>query len=420
MTDKIIYLDNNATTKVCDEAVEAMLPFFGEKYGNPSSMHDFGGEVARDIRKAREQVASLTGARNPDEIIFTSCGTENSNMALRGLTTSNKKHIITTKVEHPCVLNVAKHLEKKGYEVTYLGVNAEGDIDITEFKNAIRLDTALVAIMHANNETGVIFPVEKMAEITKEKNPETLFFVDGVQAAGKIPLDIKNTKIDMFGISGHKIHAPKGVAALYIRKGTLVSPFMLGGHQERGKRGGTENVAGIVALGVAAEEAQNYLEDEATRVKSLRDKLEKGLLERIFNARVNGSKINRVPNTTNISFEYIEGELILLHLSDYGICASSGSACTSGNLEPSHVLRAMGVPFTAVHGSIRFSISRFTTDEEVDYVLEKMPEIINKLNSISPFQKELAELKEMKKACCTAPGKVKGCCKSGNCPECKQ
>ena len=412
MNEKIIYFDNNATTRVCDEAVEAILPFLTEKYGNPSSMHEFGGQVGSYIKEARQKVADLIGA-TPDEIIFTSCGTESSNTALRGLTDFHKKHIITTKVEHPCVLNVAKHLEKKGYETTYLNVNSEGEIDLEEFKNSLRSDTAIVAIMWANNETGVIFPVEKMAEITKEKNPETLFFVDGVQAAGKIPINVKNTKIDMLGISGHKIHAPKGIGALYIRKGTPVTPFMLGGHQERGKRAGTENVPGIIAMGVASEEALNYLEDEATRVKQLRDKLEKGILERIFNARVNGSRINRVPNTTNISFEYIEGELILLHLSDLGICASSGSACTSGNLEPSHVLRAMGVPFTAVHGSIRFSLSRYTTETEVDYILENLPAIINKLNSISPFQKELKELKEMKRSCPT--NRDKPCCKSGEC-----
>lgn len=410
-----IYFDNNATTRVCDEAVQEMIPFLTEKYGNPSSMHDFGGQVGSYIKKAREQVRQLVGAASVDEIIFTSCGTESSNMALRGLVSPHKKHIITTKVEHPCVLNVVKHLEKKGYDVTYLGVNADGELDIDEFKNSIRPDTALVAIMWANNETGVIFPVEKMAEIAKKINPEILFFVDGVQAAGKIPLNIKDTKIDMLGISGHKIHAPKGVGALYVRKGTLISPFMLGGHQERGRRAGTENVSGIIALGKASEEAVNYLEDEATRVKQLRDKLEKGILERVFNARVNGTKVNRVPNTTNISFEFIEGELILLHLSDLGICASSGSACTSGNLEPSHVLRAMGVPFTAIHGSIRFSLSRYTTDEEVNYVLEKLPAVIEKLNAISPFQKDLKELRELKRAC-MAPGKQKGCCKEGNCP----
>lgn len=414
----IIYLDNNATTKTCEEAINAMLPFLKEKYGNPSSMHSFGGEVGASIKKAREQVADLLGAADPNEVIFTSCGTEGTNMAMRGLTDQRKKHIITTKVEHPCVLNVAKHLEKNhGYEVTYLGVDSQGEIDLEEFKDAIREDTGLIAVMWANNETGVIFPVQEMAEIAKKKNPDVLFFVDGVQAAGKIPVDIKNTKIDMLSISGHKIHAPKGVGALYVKKGTLLTPFMLGGHQERGKRGGTENVANIVALGEAAEQALKYLEDEATRVKAMRDKLEKGILSNIFNARLNGSKANRVPNTTNISFEYIEGELILLHMSDLGICASSGSACTSGNLEPSHVLRAMGVPFTAVHGSIRFSLSRYTTDAEIDYVLNQMPAIIDKLNEISPFQKELKELKEVKSAMenpkCGSG--VKRCCEKGGC-----
>lgn len=399
MAENIIYMDNNATTKVCDEAISAMLPFLGEKYGNPSSMHNFGGEVGAYIKKAREQVAELVGAAEPQEVIFTSCGTESSNMALRGLTDPRKKHIITTKVEHPCVLNVAKHLEKNhGYEVTYLGVNSEGQLDFDEFKDSIREETALISVMWANNETGVIFPVEQLAAMAKEKNPEVLFFVDAVQAAGKIPINVKETQIDMLSISGHKIHAPKGVGAIYIKKGTLISPFMLGGHQERGRRGGTENVSGIVALGIASEQARNYLEDETTRVKQMRDRLEKGILEKTFNARVNGSRLKRVPNTTNISFEYIEGELILLHLSDLGICASSGSACTSGNLEPSHVLRAMGIPFTAVHGSIRFSLSRYTSDSEIDYVIEKLPEVIDKLNSISPFQAELKDLREIKTA----------------------
>ncbi|HSA05801.1 MAG TPA: cysteine desulfurase NifS [Candidatus Gastranaerophilales bacterium] len=399
MSEKIIYLDNNATTKSCDEAVQAMMPFFSEKYGNPSSMHTFGGEVGAYIKKAREQVSELIGAADPQEIVFTGCGTENSNMALRGLTDPRKRHIITTKVEHPCVLNVAKHLEKHhGYEITYLGVNSEGELDLDEYKDSIREDTGLIAVMWANNETGVIFPVEKMAEIAKEKNPKVLFFTDAVQSAGKIPVNVKNTKIDMLGISGHKIHAPKGVGAIYIKKGTLITPFMLGGHQERGKRGGTENVPGIVALGAASEQALRYLDDEVSRVKKLRDRLERGILEKTFNSRINGSRIKRVPNTTNISFEYIEGELILLHLSDLNICASSGSACTSGNLEPSHVLRAMGIPYTAVHGSIRFSLSRYTTDSDIDYVIDKIPAVINKLNSISPFQSELRELKEIKTA----------------------
>jgi cysteine desulfurase len=252
--------------------------------------------------------------------------------------------------------------------------------------------------MWANNETGVIFPVEKMAEIIKEKNPKTLFFVDGVQAVGKIPVDVKNTKIDMLGISGHKIHAPKGIGALYVKKGTFITPLIIGGHQEKGKRAGTENVAGIIGFGVASKLAKEFLDDENTRVRALRDRLEIGILEQVFNARVNGSRINRVPNTTNISFEYIEGELILLHFSDLNICASSGSACTSGSLEPSHVLRAMGIPFTAIHGSIRFSLGRYTNEDEVDYVIKAVPHVIKKLNNISPYQKQLKELERIKTA----------------------
>lgn len=399
-SERTIYFDNNATTKVDEKVVEKMLPFFSERYGNPSSMHTFGGSVGKELEKARIQVADLMGAADPNEIIFTGCGTESSNMAIRGALDANpsKKHIITTKVEHPCVLNVVKWLEKRGYEATYLSVNSEGELDLDEFRKSIKDNTAIVACMYANNESGVIFPVEKMAEITKQVNPSTLFFVDAVQTAGKIPMNVKNTKIDMMSISGHKVHAPKGVGALYIRKGNLVTPLIIGGHQERGRRAGTENVTHIIGLGEASELAVNYLEDEKTRVKAMRDRLEKGILEKVFNARVNGSRINRVPNTTNISFEYIEGELILLHLSDMNICASSGSACTSGSLEPSHVLRAMGVPFTAIHGSIRFSLSRFTTEEDIDYALEVIPAVINKLNGISPFQKELKELREIKRA----------------------
>lgn len=398
--EKIVYFDNNATTRVSDEVVEAMIPFLTEKYGNPSSMYDFGGEVAKYLKAAKQQVADLLGAASPDEIIFTSCGTESSNMAIKGVleVNKNKKHIITTKVEHPCVLNVFKMLEKNGYEVTYLGVNNEGELDLTELEASIKEDTALVACMWANNETGVVFPVEKMAEIIKTKNPSTKFFVDAVQSAGKIPLDVKNTKIDMVGISGHKIHAPKGVGALYVRKGTLIKPLLIGGHQERGRRPGTENVASIVGMGIAAQQALSHLPDEDGRIRKLRDKLEKGILEHIFNARLNGSKEHRVPNTTNISFEYIEGELILLHLNDMNICASSGSACTSGSLEPSHVMKAMGVPFTAMHGSIRFSLSRYNTEEEVDYVLKVLPEVIKKLNSMSPYQKQLSELEQLKKS----------------------
>lgn len=397
--EKVIYVDNNATTKVDDRVLQEVLPYFSEKYGNPSSMHTFGGSVAKDIEKARESVAKLLGANSPNEIIFTASGTESANMAIKGTLFNNpRKHLITTKVEHACVMNTYKWLEKRGYTVTYIDVNSEGELDLDQLKNNIKEDTALVSLMWANNETGVIFPVAEVAEIVKNKNPDTMIFVDAVQAAGKIPLDVKSTQIDMLAISGHKIHAQKGVGALYVKQGVLINPLIIGGHQERGKRAGTENVIGIIGLGKAAELAIEYLDDEATRIKALRDKLETGILERIYNARINGGRANRVPNTTNISFEYIEGELILLHLSDVGICASSGSACTSGSLEPSHVLRAMGIPLTGMHGSIRFSLSRFNTEEDVDYILEKLPEVIFKINSYSPYQKELEELKRIKEA----------------------
>ena len=398
--NKVIYLDNNATTKVDERIFEEMKPYFCEKYGNPSSIHAFGGEVSHAVKKARNQVKEMLGAENEREIIFTAGGSESANMAIKGVLDLNKdkKHIITSKVEHPCVLNLYKWLEKRGYRVTYLGVNSEGELDLNELRESVTEDTALVSGMYANNETGVIFPIEQMGEIIKSKNKNTKFFVDAVQAAGKIPINVSDMQIDMLGISGHKIHAPKGVGALYIKKGTMLTPLVMGGHQEFGKRAGTENVTSIIGLGMAADLAVDALKEENTTVKALRDKLEKGLLERIYNARVNGGKANRVPNTSNISFEYIEGELILLHLSDIGICASSGSACTSGSLEPSHVLKAMGIPFTSMHGSVRWSLSRFTTEEEINYVLEHVPDIIiNKINKLSPYQQQLEDLKRQKK-----------------------
>ncbi len=392
--EKTVYLDNNATTQVDPKVVEAMTPYFCEYYGNPSSMHDFGGKVGQKIKEARETVKEFMGASLASEIVFTASGSESANMAIRGVLEANKKqkHIITTKIEHPCVLNLYKTLEKEGYRVTWLSVDNDGSLDPQELEDSICDETALVSIMYANNETGIIFPVEKLAELVKRKNPKTKVFVDAVQAAGKIKLNVKDTQIDLMGISGHKIHAPKGIGALYIKKGTIVMPLIVGGHQERGKRAGTENVPYIIGLAKACELAQNALKDESTRVKALRDKLEKGIIERIPNARLNAAVENRVPNTTNIGFQYIEGELILLHMSDAGICASSGSACTSGSLEPSHVLRSMGIPFTALHGSIRFSLSRFTTEDEIDYVLETLPQIIKRLNQFSPFQKELKAL----------------------------
>ena len=398
MDNKLIYLDNNATTRIDDKVLEAMLPFMKEYYGNPSSMYEFAKEPAHAIKEARGKLKDFFNAANEKEIIFTSCGSESANMAIRGVLNmnKNKKHIITTKVEHPCVLNLYQTLEKEGYAVDYIGVNSNGELDLAQLEDAIHYDTALVSIMYANNETGVINSIQKISEIIKKRNPQTKFFVDAVQVAGKIPIDVQELGVDLMGISGHKFHAPKGVGALYCNSKTIITPLIIGGHQERGKRAGTENVPYIVGLGKAAEIAQDFLKYEATEVKRLRDKLEAGILKNIYNARLNTGAAPRVPNTTNIGFEYIEGELILLHLSDLGICASSGSACTSGSLEPSHVLRAMNVPFTAIHGSIRFSLSKYTTEKEIDYVNEVLPGIIEKIRSISPYQDELAELKKQK------------------------
>ncbi len=394
----LIYLDNNATTKVDPQVLEAMLPYFKEEYANPSSVYEFAKRANHAVREARGVIKDFYNARDEKEIIFTSCGSESANTAIRGVLNmnKNKRHIITTKVEHPCVLNLYRALEKEGYRVDYIGVNSNGELDLEQLKEAIDEDTALVSVMYANNETGVVFPIKKISEIIKSKNPETKFYVDAVQVTGKLAIDVQDLGVDLMGISGHKFHAPKGIGALYVNSKTLITPLIIGGHQERGKRAGTENVPYIVGMAKAAELAMDSLKYETTEIKRLRDKLEQNIVKNVFNARLNAGIINRVPNTTNIGFEYIEGELILLHLSDLGICASSGSACTSGSLEPSHVLRAMNVPFTAVHGSIRFSLSRFTTEKEIDYVCEKMPEIIEKLVRISPFQDELEALRKLK------------------------
>ena len=395
---KLIYLDNNATTEVDEKVLETMLPYFSTYYGNPSSIYKFGGKNAKAIKEAREQMKEFFGANSSKEIFFTASGSESANMAIKGILSADKSmnHLITTKVEHPCVLNTHKQLEKEGYNVTYIGVNSAGELNLEELYNAVTEKTALVSCMYANNETGTIFPVEKIAEKVKELNPKTKIFVDGVQAAGKIKINVKDTQIDLMGVSGHKFHAPKGIGALYVKSPTLITPLIIGGHQENGKRAGTENVPFIVGMAKAATIAQEYLDYEITHVKKLRDKLETNLLSKIYNARLNSSSMNRVPNTTNIGFEYVEGELILLNMDEYGICASSGSACTSGSLDPSHVLKAMGVPFTSLHGSIRFSLSRYTTEEEIDYTIEKMPLIIERITRISPFQKELRELRERK------------------------
>jgi len=380
-------MDNNATTKVADEVLEEMLPSLKDFYGNPSSMHTFGGKVGKKIRQAREQIAELLSC-DPAEIIFTSGGTESDNTAIKGILAANpgKRKIITTRVEHPAVLATCRELEGRGYSLVELGVNADGQIDLAELKEELDDNTAIVTIMYANNETGVIFPIDKISELVK--NNGAVLHTDAVQAVGKIPLDLKNNSIDLLSLSGHKLHAPKGVGILYVRKGTRISPFMVGGHQEAGRRAGTENTPGIVALGKACQLASDNIIEENSRVKALRDKLEKAILKNCPSATLNGDKKNRLPNTTNISFEYIEGEAILLLLDQFGICASSGSACTSGSLEPSHVLRAMGVPFTAAHGSIRFSLSRYNTEDEVDFVIEKMPGIVNRLRQLSPFVTE--------------------------------
>jgi len=383
----VTYLDNNATTRVDPQVLEAMLPYFSEYYGNPSSMHAFGGGVAAKIQTAREQVARLIGAL-PEEIIFTSCGTESDGTAIRAAIESypNKRHIVTSRVEHPAVKNLFETLSKKGYRTTLVPVDREGRLDLDFLYDHLTDDTAVVSLMWANNETGVIFPVEELSRKVKERG--IVFHTDAVQTAGKIPIDVSRTGVDMLSLSGHKIHAPKGIGVLYLRKGTRFSPFMIGGHQEKGRRGGTENTAAIIGLGQAAELAKQHLDSGSYRcVDELRDQLECEILKRVPSTLVNGDRANRLPNTTSLAFEYVEGESILLMLNEYGICASSGSACTSGSLEPSHVLRAMGVPFTAAHGSIRFSLSRYTTQSDIDLVLEKLPPIIARLREMSPFWK---------------------------------
>jgi cysteine desulfurase len=379
-----VYLDNNATTRVAPEVMEALVPYLGEYYGNPSSMHSFGGQVSRKVREAREQVAALLNAE-PDEIIFTSCGTESDSTAvLSSLKVSpGKRHIVTSRVEHPAIKALCERLGKEGYSVTEVPVDSEGNLDMDEYGKGLTPDTALVSVMWANNETGVIFPVEQAAAMAKKKG--ILFHTDAVQTVGKIPVNMKESVIDMLSLSGHKLHAPKGIGVLYVRKGTPFYPFLIGGHQEKGRRGGTENAPSIIGLGKACELAGQNMETENTRVRDLRDKLENGLLKAIPFCRVNGNRGARLPNTTNISFEFVEGEGILLLLDQFGICASSGSACTSGSLQPSHVLRAMGVPFTMAHGSIRFSLSVYTTEEEIDVVIEKLPPIIERLRDLSPY-----------------------------------
>lgn len=383
---RIIYVDNNATTQVDPEVFEAMRPFFCELYGNPSSIHVFGGQVAKYIEDARNSTALLLGA-DPSEVIFTSCGTESNNAAILSALSlcPRRRKIVISKVEHPAVLNVGKELTRRGYRVVEAPVDTKGCLDMERLAELIDDQTALVSVMWANNEIGNIYPVEKIAEMAHEQG--AVFHTDAVQVAGKVSVDLSKSSMDMLSLSGHKFHAPKGVGTLYVRRGVRFRPFLIGGHQEKGRRGGTENVAGIVGLGKACELALKNLSVENTEVKKLRDRLEKGLHETVPHVRVNGDRDNRLPNTLNISFEFIEGEAILLRLDELGICASSGSACTTGSLEPSHVLRVMGVPYTAAHGSIRFSLSRFNTGEEIDFIIEKLPPIVEQLRSISPYWK---------------------------------
>lgn len=385
----VIYLDNNATTRIDPQVLDVMLPYLSDLYGNPSSMHSFGGQVGAAVQTAREQVADLLGAQDT-EVIFNSCGSEGNNTAIHAALAAQpeKRHIITTVVEHPAILNVCKHLEKKGYTVTYLSVDEHGQVDLLELEAAMTGGTALVTTMFANNETGVIFPVEEIGAIAKSYGATV--HVDAVQAVGKVPINLSASSIDLLTLSGHKLHAPKGTGALYVRKGFRFRPFLLGGHQERGRRAGTQNVPSIVGLGKAAELAQQDLSSIGQKAK-LRDTLEKSILATIPDCQVNGAGVPRLPNTTNIGFKYIEGEAILFMLNRETICASSGSACTSGSLDPSHVLTAMGLPYTILHGSIRFSLSRFTTDDEIQHVLAVMPGIVQRLRDISPFTNDQAD-----------------------------
>lgn len=379
-------MDNNATTRVDPRVLETILPYFSEYYGNPSSMHSFGGDVGKRLEEARASVQALLGVEHDSEIIFTSCGTESDNTAILSALAiqPSRREIITSVVEHPAILALCDHLERhEGYKVHYIPVDRLGRISMEAYAAALSEQVAVVSMMYANNETGTIFPVETMARMAKEKG--ALFHTDAVQAVGKIALNMQESAIDMLSLSGHKLHAPKGVGALYVRRGTRYRPLLRGGHQERGRRAGTENTTGIIALGLAADMALEHMEYENTVVRALRDRLETGILAQVPYAFANGDPEHRLPNTTSISFEYIEGEAILMLLSRVGIAASSGSACTSGSLEPSHVLRAMNIPYTAAHGTIRFSLSRETTEAEVDWVIAQTPPIIEQLRCLSPY-----------------------------------
>ena len=386
---EIIYLDNNATTSVAPEVLEAITPYLTTEYFNPSSMYEPARGPAEAITRSRSTVARLLGGARADEILFTSCATESNNTAVLGTIAANpdRRHVITTAVEHPAIDTVAKDLQRRGYEVDFIPVDTQGRLAVTDFVRALRPDTLLVSVMHANNETGVIFPIEEMARLTKETDPSIVFHTDATQSVGKLHVDLRGTHrhVDLLSFSGHKLHAPKGVGALFVRRGTPCRPYLLGGHQEDGRRGGTENVAFIVGLATALDLAMAARDDDERRVRSMRDRLQRELEARIPYVHVNGGEAERLGNTLNLSCHFIEGEGILYQLSSHGICASSGSACTSGSLEPSHVLRAMKVPFTAIHGSVRFSLSRYTTETEIDRVIEVFPTIVTNLRRLSPY-----------------------------------
>ena len=387
MEKNVVYVDNNATTRVAPEVLEAMLPFLTDFYGNPSSIHTFGGQVRQHVEQARERLASSLGAA-PEEVIFTSCGTESDNAAILSALENDvrRRKVLTTRVEHPAVLSLCKVLQQRGYHVDYVPVNNRGQLCLDALCAMLDDETAIVSVMWANNETGNVYPVLEIADIAHQHG--ALFHTDAVQAVGKVPINLSKANIDFLSLSGHKLHVPKGIGALYVRRGVRFNQFLIGGHQEYGLRAGTENVPGIIGLGLGASLAAENMAKEQTEVAALRDRLEHGLLKACPNARVNGNPQSRLPNTTNISFEYIEGESILLLMDQHRIAASSGSACTSGSLEPSHVLRAMGLPYTALHGSVRFSLSRYNTTDEIDLILETLPPIINRLREISPYGRE--------------------------------
>ena len=389
----MIYLDNNATTRIAPEVADAMLPYLNTFFGNPSSAHAVGREMKQAVESSRAEVAELIGAGDPSEVIFTSCGSESDNWAINGALAAQpeKKHIVTTQVEHEAVRNLCKHLETRGYEVSWIGVNSEGALDMDELRNSLRDDTAIVSVMLANNETGVLFPVGEIGQLVREKT-EALFHVDGVQAVGKLPIDLKSWQVDLFALSGHKFHAPQGIGAMYLRRGVKLPPFIIGGKQEDGRRAGTSAVPNIVGLGAACRLGR--LEDAHSRVLGLRNLLEDSILKQIPNARLNGpvDRAKRLPNTSNISFEYVEGQNILTHLDEAGICVSTGSACHSSTHESSPTLRAMNVPYTAAQGSIRFSVGRYNNEAEIRETLDVLPGIIKKLVDMSPYEKELKAL----------------------------